>query len=206
MSQVQKPSFSESVERLQHAVGVMENLTDTERALFTIHVFAIQTGDGLKACAAGHCGLKPWFQERGLCTTVAPYIALGEQRIGSLSVPVKVFFGTSVPFFLSYYVCYRPSVDDVIESLNREIAKFQYLADTTPAEDECCPGPVTVIFSCDQTFREQHAGSLVEARLICLEWAESDGRSALSKISIRDANGLDHRPTELWGAHRGGTL
>ncbi len=87
------------IERLQQAVRVMDGLTELDRANFTLNAWAIRTSKGLCACIAGHCGLDPWFQERGLITTIED----GGQGIGKVSVFPETFFGTSTPFYPQLY-------------------------------------------------------------------------------------------------------
>jgi hypothetical protein len=192
-SQVGQPSFVESVERLKHALHVMEILTAEERQLFSLLKYAIRTRDGVRACIAGHCGLNPWFQELGFRTTVDWYF-------GSVSIPVRKFFGTEEPFYVSYYGrIQNPTVDDAKAALKRSIAKFQHLAATIPDEHGQCHGPVTVIYECVRGSFKEPTDSMLHARTLCLELVVRFGPTVWNSIRVQDANGLEHRPKDLWG-------
>ena len=107
-------------ERLLHAKRVMRELSEEERLNnFDIGVFARSTDHGIVACAAGFCGLDPWFQERGFQTI---YTTDG---IGSVSMLPEDFFGTAAPFYpCNYGIRDRVTVEDVISALDREIRRF----------------------------------------------------------------------------------
>lgn len=107
------------VERLLQAKRVMQELSEEQRLNnFDIGTFAINTDHGIVACAAGFCGLDPWFQERGFQTT---YTSDG---IGGVSIMPETFFGTDAPFYPSNYsVEGRVTVEDVISALDRAIKR-----------------------------------------------------------------------------------
>lgn len=87
------------IERLQQAVRVMDGLSELDRSNFTLNAWATRTSKGLCACIAGHCGLDPWFQERGLITTIEDE----SEGMGKVSVFPENFFGTSTPFYPQLY-------------------------------------------------------------------------------------------------------
>jgi hypothetical protein len=108
------PTPSECRERLQQAKRLLQGLSETERIHnFDITVFAVTSPNGVVGCIAGLCGLDPWFQERGLFTTVGV-------SIGSVSIPPEEFFGSETPFYRrSYLPKTHVSVDDAIAALDR---------------------------------------------------------------------------------------
>lgn len=132
------------VERLTQAVRVMEGLSETDMSNFTLEAWAEQRPTGLCACIAGHCGLDPWFRERGFVTTVE------EEGLGKINMFPEVFFGTTTPFYARFYPLKpgemfedpsfdsdeRPrhiTPDDAIAALKTAIASFQAWLDPTPA-------------------------------------------------------------------------
>jgi len=95
----------------------MQGLSDPQRVHnFNIGVFAIRSDFGVIACIAGHCGLDPWFQERGFFTTVGA-------DLGSISMAPEDFFGTDKPFF-SYGAKRLVTFDDALRALDSAIASF----------------------------------------------------------------------------------
>lgn len=114
------------IERLEQAVRVMEGLSEADRANFDIEVIAVKTASGIRACIAGHCGLDPWFQARGLSTIVGE----GEDGTGDLTIGFADFFGTNRPFFGSAYPLKLAGYQDVtvceaIAALKRTIDAFK---------------------------------------------------------------------------------
>jgi hypothetical protein len=60
-------SPEERIERWEQAVRVLEGLDEHTRTQhWDMGVWGRRTPCGTVACAAGHCGLDPWFRERGL--------------------------------------------------------------------------------------------------------------------------------------------
>lgn len=129
---------AESAERLGQAVRVMEGLSESERANFTLSAWAVRREDGsIAACIAGHCGLDPWFQSKGLVTDVAD----ANDGIGSVSISPEIFFGTAKPFFAGHYESVlqdRPVEDryvkpeDAILALRQAIDSFKATIDEEP--------------------------------------------------------------------------
>lgn len=117
------------IERLGQAVRVMEGLSESERANFTLSAWAERRVSGIAGCIAGHCGLDPWFQAQGLVTTVAE----AGDGIGSVNILPGIFFGTGKPFYLEHYesvLQQRPIGDryvkpeDAIVALKEAINEF----------------------------------------------------------------------------------
>ena len=106
-------------ERLQQAKRVMQGLSDQQRVNnFSMNVFAISSDLGVIACIAGHCGLDPWFQERGFVTRMSG-------ASGYVNIAPERFFGTEQPFYPSYYS--TPSsvtFDEALSALDSAIARF----------------------------------------------------------------------------------
>jgi hypothetical protein len=119
------------IERLKQAVRVMEGLSEAERSNFTLHAWAVRTPAGICACIAGHCGLDPWFQERGFITTIEDE----SEGMGKVSMFPEMFFGTTDPFYPQLYrdVLLESATDvspeAAVAALKNAIARF----DTTTA-------------------------------------------------------------------------
>jgi hypothetical protein len=57
---------AEQIKRWSEALRVMINLTPHERKKhFNMEFWGVKTECGTIACAAGHCGLDPWFKRQG---------------------------------------------------------------------------------------------------------------------------------------------
>lgn len=117
----QTVSNSECRERLQQAKRVLEGLSEEQRVHnFDINIVARHSARGIVACIAGHCGLDPWFQERGLVTLVGDPCSIGD-----VSIRPEDFFGTSRPFFGSHYgTDERVTVDHALRALDQAIARL----------------------------------------------------------------------------------
>jgi hypothetical protein len=115
------------VERLNQAIRVMDGLAEPERSNFTLNAWATRTPAGVCACIAGHCGLDPWFQERGLITAIEDE----SEGMGKVSVFPEVFFGTSTPFYPQLYrdalleTANDVSPDEATTALRNAIARFE---------------------------------------------------------------------------------
>lgn len=105
-------------ERLEQALRVTNGLLKGGRERnFTIAYYAQESESGIIGCIAGHCGLDPWFQERGFVTDLA------RSRV---SIPVEDFFGTDAPFFRSNYRTTEPvTVHDAISALRVAIERLK---------------------------------------------------------------------------------
>jgi hypothetical protein len=124
------PTQSNAVyhERLQQAKRVLLGLSEQQRAAnFDINIYARRSDHGVIACIAGHCGLDPWFQERGFVTRVG-------KRFGDVSISPDEFFGTAQPFSPPFYSADRPATfDDAVIAMDRAIARFSSEAKKVPA-------------------------------------------------------------------------
>ena len=109
-------------ERLQQAKRVMEGLVEAQQTdRFNINIFAAQRGDHIIGCIAGLCGLDPWFQKQGFVTRVASYY----NSLGDVSIGLRDFFGTDIPFYASNYEADKPvTVEDAIRALDRALERF----------------------------------------------------------------------------------
>lgn len=60
------PTNAELIERWEQCLRVLEQMPEHEREKhWNMSEWGIQTDCGTVACAAGHCGMDPWFRERG---------------------------------------------------------------------------------------------------------------------------------------------
>lgn len=60
-------SNQEKIERWEQAIRVLENMDEHTRTKhWHMAKWGVVTYCGTVACAAGHCGMDPWFMERGL--------------------------------------------------------------------------------------------------------------------------------------------
>lgn len=92
-----------------------------------MNVYAKHSDHGVIACIAGHCGLDPWFQERGFFTRVG-------KTFGDVSFCLDEFFGTAQPFSPAFYSADKSAAfDDAIVALDRAIARFSSEANEVPA-------------------------------------------------------------------------
>lgn len=103
------------ITRWTHVIRVLKGLSPHEKENhFNMGTFAYKTECGTVACAAGHCGLDPWFRARGLKTVFQRGHSSGDS-VGSW----ENFFGeTGTRIFM----CVSPrSVDDVISEIREHI-------------------------------------------------------------------------------------
>lgn len=86
---------AKQIERWVQAQHVLESLPEHEREdHWDMGTFGEQTACGTIACAAGHCGMKPWFRRRGLQLNFSRYGRTLQYHPGN-SYPhdVRKFFG-----------------------------------------------------------------------------------------------------------------
>lgn len=63
---MKEPSKKKLIERWENVLRVLQSLTPHQRKKhWDMDRFGYQTACGTVACAAGHCGLDPWFRKRG---------------------------------------------------------------------------------------------------------------------------------------------
>jgi hypothetical protein len=66
-------SKKEQIERWENAVRILKSLTPHQRKEhFDMSHWGAKTPCGTVACAAGHCGLDPWFRKRGFKMDFVP--------------------------------------------------------------------------------------------------------------------------------------
>lgn len=114
----------ENIERWQNALRVLEQMPQHEREHhFQMSTWGINTACGTIACAAGHCGLDPWFQERGFilrkCTSC---VSKCDQLV--LSIEAEDFFD-DVGANEIFYDGNTRTVEVVIEEIKTHIADLQ---------------------------------------------------------------------------------
>lgn len=115
-------SPEQQVERWRQVERVLVNLPTHERERhWDMSSFGYLTDCGTVACAAGHCGLDPWFRERGWRLDFVEhgcgYPACKVQRIGS----VARFFGEEGSEEI-FYNERRRGVDEVIAEVREYVS------------------------------------------------------------------------------------
>lgn len=69
---MKEPTQKQLIERWENVLRVLQALTPHEcENHWNMSVWARETDCGTVACAAGHCGLDPWFRRRGLRTNAS---------------------------------------------------------------------------------------------------------------------------------------
>jgi hypothetical protein len=117
----------QTIERWQNAARVLKALTPHERREhWDMGEWGRKTDCGTVACAAGHCGLDPWFRKRGFKLDF-PKIKVSEANpeiTGSLSMNVDDFFD---PEGADAIFCNGDSrsVNDVIKEIDAHIKKLR---------------------------------------------------------------------------------
>lgn len=123
-------TLEEQIERWEQCQRVLEGLDEHKRTKhWNMGEWGLDTECGTVACAAGHCGLDPWFIERGLELI---RIGAGTRTLGAMSfrdtwaclsysnMPVIDFFGYQGADLIFHNVRPRP-VEDVIEEVKHYI-------------------------------------------------------------------------------------
>lgn len=113
----------EMIERWVNAERVLDALPQHDREKhWNMAVWGVQSECGTVACAAGHCGLDPWFRDRGFKLDFND----GDPVISS----VEEFFGRegSTRIFLN---CERRSVETVIGEMREHIDELRARATLT---------------------------------------------------------------------------
>lgn len=78
-----KCSIKEKVERWMNAERVLKGLPEhVRREHWDMRHWGIQTECGTVCCAAGHCGLDPWFNRRGFVLKPIELNILAKNRLG----------------------------------------------------------------------------------------------------------------------------
>lgn len=104
---------AEYIERWEQARRVLENLTPHEREKhWDMRKWCSLTDCGTAACAAGHCGLDPWFRERGF------QLNFFRNRIRPYQISrTRGFFGVRGSRFIFWNLTPR-SVEQVIKEID----------------------------------------------------------------------------------------
>lgn len=106
-------SIAEKIERWENVDRVLTNMPAHEQKHhFDMHDWGYETECGTIACAAGHCGLDPWFYRRGLSLK-------SQLRGDGTKFDVAGFFG----FNGSYSVFYNTTPRSV-STVAREVRNY----------------------------------------------------------------------------------
>jgi hypothetical protein len=117
------------IERLEQAIRVMRSLTPHQRKKhLDMRHWGYETECGTVACAAGHCGMDPWFRRRGfkLSPSLTPPGEESWWSYGQVSRVVTDFFGTCAPFEPAAYdkLPNEIKVGDVLRKMKSEIKRL----------------------------------------------------------------------------------
>lgn len=87
-------SSKERIARWENVLRVLRKLTPHERRRhWQMNTFGEKTECGTVACAAGHCGLDPWFRRRGFKMNFTTHKFDGEEYFEGIIVRAGDFFG-----------------------------------------------------------------------------------------------------------------
>lgn len=128
-------SQAELIERWENAERVLVNMPEHERKEhWCMSAWGTQTPCGTIACAAGHCGMDPWFIERGFELVPLSQVKGSRHSVGYLfrddreneisDRPVTEFFGYDGTRRIFYNPSPR-SVDCVIAEVRRHIQRLR---------------------------------------------------------------------------------
>lgn len=135
------PTKKQLIERWQNVERVLRELPPhVKRKHFDMATFGYETECGTVACAAGHCGLDPWFRRRGFRMDLTnemvwlieedlgsrtPIHPLKEQRLRlDWSKSPRDFFGEDGAEKIFYNQVRRP-VGQVIREVRAHIKELQ---------------------------------------------------------------------------------
>lgn len=115
---------AERRERWEQCLRVLSTLPEHERTEhWNMSVWAQRTTCGTIACAAGHCGMDPWFIDQGFLVIPVepdskPCSPIGDANVDGMPMcdAVKVFFGEAGCDEIFLESSYR-SVDAVIQEV-----------------------------------------------------------------------------------------
>src|SRR5258708_4642058 len=113
--------LNELIERWDNVERVLVSMPEHERQRhWNMGTWGEVTDCGTVACAAGHCGLDPWFRERGFAL---------EFHGGSAAIPpVDSFFGFEGTKRIFLNVSQRP-VDTVIDEVRSYTQELRQIAE-----------------------------------------------------------------------------
>jgi hypothetical protein len=120
---------AQRIERWENVLRVLQALTPHERRKhWNMANWGIKTECGTVACAAGHCGLDPWFRRRGfkLLPEKVGKETLIPTGFGGFENDVSVddFFGDQGSSDIFYNTQVRP-VSQVIKEVKKHIQKLK---------------------------------------------------------------------------------
>lgn len=123
------PTKRQLIARWTHLVRVLNGLSWHERRKhFDMGAWGYKNDCGTVACAAGHCGLDPWFQQRGLKLRFSKVreedrgdVYHETTHIGRLSMGAEDFFGATGTNDILTNTTYRP-VSTVIAEAKQHIS------------------------------------------------------------------------------------
>lgn len=79
---VKTPTTTEQIQRFEKLIETLKGLSPHEkRKHFDMGMFGQETDCGTTMCAAGFCGARKWFQDRGF-----EYLSRGKAREGTLKL------------------------------------------------------------------------------------------------------------------------
>jgi hypothetical protein len=114
---------AQRVERWQHVVETLKRLTPHQREKhWDMSDWGRKTDCGTVACAAGHCGLDPWFRRRGF---KLDFVKCDCGDVGCETVKltdVEEFFGVEGTDAIFYG---SGSVDDVIARVEQYVEELK---------------------------------------------------------------------------------
>lgn len=115
------------IERWENVLRVLRALTPHQRRKhWDMETFGVKTPCGTVACAAGHCGLDPWFRRRGFKTTATR--ERGQAHFGSgldfREGQIEAFFGTRGARDIFFNGTHR-SVGQVIKEVKSHIRQLK---------------------------------------------------------------------------------
>ena len=116
-------SLATQIERWENCIRVLQSLTPHQRRKhWDMADFGYKTECGTIACAAGHCGMDPWFRRRGLRLTPGTPETI---HVG-YSVDVETFFGSAGSYKIFFDTEPR-SVGTVIKECKRYVRSLKNL-------------------------------------------------------------------------------
>lgn len=98
-------SNNEQVERWENMIRVLQSLSPHERRKhWDMSQWGQKTDCGTVACAAGHCGLDPWFRRRGFQLNFRPfrYFDANNPKYHDDIGDPKEFFGSDGADYIFY--------------------------------------------------------------------------------------------------------
>lgn len=115
----------ERVARWENVLRVLQKLTPHERRRhWEMNTFGEKTECGTVACAAGHCGLDPWFRRRGFKLEFTSHNFDGEKFYEGTIIRAADFFGAEGADDIFHNATKR-SVSKVIQEVKSHIKRLK---------------------------------------------------------------------------------